>query len=286
MENNKKSNGTLIGILIGIIIMLLVGVALYTTGNINFKESTKDTTKESNTYKVEDYVTKEKVNIGDETINVERVVFKNLDSTLTQKYLEEQAKLIATAETTYDYFTSRYKKEELSGYYIEGGQNLAKSNIWYQINKDILTVHYELERVEEIGTETLLAVTNINLKSKKVMTNEELLKLGNSSFNDIATKEYERVLEECTKDVNGKGFCYYDGKNRETYIEVTLEEHKNNKETFISNIESKLDEIIKVYIQDGKIKYDYTLLSIRLVNEAIGTGGPFPHTVVEVGEYK
>ena len=105
-------------------------------------------------------------------------------------------------------------------------------------------------------------------------------------FNDIATKEYERVLEECTKDVNGKGFCYYDGKNRETYIEVTLEEHKNNKETFISNIESKLDEIIKVYIQDGKIKYDYTLLSIRLVNEAIGTGGPFPHTVVEVGEYK
>ncbi len=286
MENKKKSNGTLIGILIGIIIMLLVGVALYTTGNINFKESTKDTTKESNTYKVEDYVTKEKVNIGDETINVERVVFKNLDSTLTQKYLEEQAKLIATAETTYDYFTSRYKKEELSGYYIEGGQNLAKSNIWYQINKDILTVHYELERVEEIGTETLLAVTNINLKSKKVMTNEELLKLGNSSFNDIATKEYERVLEECTKDVNGKGFCYYDGKNRETYIEVTLEEHKNNKETFISNIESKLDEIIKVYIQDGKIKYDYTLLSIRLVNEAIGTGGPFPHTVVEVGEYK
>lgn len=286
MENKKKSNGTLIGILIGIIIMLLVGVALYTTGNINFKESTKDTTKESNTYKVEDYVTKEKVNIGDETINVERVVFKNLDSTLTQKYLEEQAKLIATAETTYDYFTSRYKKEELSGYYIEGGQNLAKSNIWYQINKDILTVHYELERVEEIGTETLLAVTNINLKSKKVMTNEELLKLGNSSFNDIATKEYERVLEECTKDVNGKGFCYYDGKNRETYIEVTLEEHKNNKETFISNIESKLDEIIKVYIQDGKIKYDYTLLSIRLVNEAIGTGGPFQHVVVEVGEYK
>ena len=286
MENKKKSNGTLIGILIGIIIMLLVGVALYTTGNINFKESTKDTTKESNTYKVEDYVTKEKVNIGDETINVERVVFKNLDSTLTQKYLEEQAKLIATAETTYDYFTSRYKKEELSGYYIEGGQNLAKSNIWYQINKDILTVHYELERVEEIGTETLLAVTNINLKSKKVMTNEELLKLGNSSFNDIATKEYERVLEECTKDVNGKGFCYYDGKNRDTYIEVTFEEHKNNKEKFISNIESKLDEIIKVYIQDGKIKYDYTLLSIRLVNEAIGTGGPFPHTVVEVGEYK
>ena len=69
-------------------------------------------------------------------------------------------------------------------------------------------------------------------------------------------------------------------------MEVTLEEHKKNKEVFIKNIESKLDELIKVYIQDGKIKYDYSPLSIRLVNESIGTGGPHSHSIVEVGEYR
>lgn len=40
MENEKKSNGTLVGILIGVIIMLLVGIGLFATGTIGFKTNT------------------------------------------------------------------------------------------------------------------------------------------------------------------------------------------------------------------------------------------------------
>ena len=291
MGNEKKNNGTLVGILIGLVIALLVGVCLFVTGTISFKTrttidngQTNNNNSENKLYKAEDYVAIEKVEIGDEKINVEKVVFKNLDSSLTQKFTEEQSNLIKSAELTYDYFNGRYKNENMAGYYIEGTNYLAKSNIWYQINKDILTVYNELKSSGELGIATTIAVINIDLKNKKVLTNEELLKLGNTSFNDIATKEYDRVVEECSKQ--GKSFCYYDGKIRENYVEVTLEEHKKNKEVFIKNIESKLEELIKTYIQDGKIKYDYSPLSIRLVNESIGTGGPFSHSVVEVGEYK
>ena len=289
----KNNSGMLVGILIGIVITLLVVGGLFATGSIGFKTSTttdngqtSNNTTEIESYKADDYVTIEKVNIGDEKVNVEKVVFKNLDSSLTQKFTEEQSKLIESAESTYDYFINKAKRENISisGSYIEGTNYLAKSNIWYQINKDILTVYNELKESGELGTATLIAVINIDLKNKKVLTNEELLKLGNTNFNDIATKEYDRVVEECSKQE--KSFCYYDGKNRENYVEVTLEEHKKNKEVFIKNIESKLDELIKVYIQDGKIKYDYSPLSIRLVNESIGTGGPHSHSIVEVGEYR
>ena len=40
MENEKKNNGIFVGILIGIIIMVVVGVALFVTGTISFKQTT------------------------------------------------------------------------------------------------------------------------------------------------------------------------------------------------------------------------------------------------------
>ena len=56
MENEKKSNGTLVGILIGIVITLLVVGGLFVTGTIGFKKNTnvdnnqvgENTTEESN----------------------------------------------------------------------------------------------------------------------------------------------------------------------------------------------------------------------------------------------
>ena len=203
---------------------------------------------------------------------------------MTQKFTEEQTELIDFAKNNYNYFETKFKNENhnITDYFGNGKEYLSETNIWYQINKDILTVYYKLTYENEVGRGDSIIVTNIDLINKKVLTNEEILKLGNMSFNDIAVKEYDRVVEECKE----KSYCYYDGKNRENYIEVTLEEHKKNREVFIKNIESKLEELIKGYIQDGKIKYDYSPLSIRLVNESIGTGGPHSYSTVEVGEYK
>lgn len=281
----KKNNGILVGILIGLVIALIIVVGLIATSTISFKKNTSsDIQIPIKSFKIEDYVTKEKVNIGDDTISVEKVILKNLDSSLTQEYIEKQNELIKSAESTYNYFKNNVyynKNESLTGLYIEGTNLLAESNIWYQINKDILTIYYELKESGEIGISTLIAVTNIDLKNKKVLTNEEILKLGGSSFKNIATKEYERVLDVCVNRTDQK-FCYWDKNDKE----VTTEEHKNNRETFINNIEVNLDNQIKAYIQDGKIKYDYQPYRIRTNNEMLHLGGPFPYETMEVGEYK
>ena len=280
----KNNSGMLVGILIGLVIALLVVGGLFATGTIKFKITTtsdngQNQVNNTASYKIGDYIATEKVDIGDETINVEKVVFKNLDSSLTQKFTEEQTNMIESAKSTYNYFKDRYNNENLSGYYIEGTKYLVKSNIWYQINKNVLTVYSELKEVGEIGTGTTIAVLNIDLTNKKVLSNEELLKLVGSSFKDIATKEYNRILDECTKQTE-KDYCYYNKSEKK----VTLEEHKNNKENFINNIEKKLDDLIKVYIQDGKVKYDYNI-GIRLVNEYLAMGGPFPYETTEIGAY-
>ena len=276
----KNNSGLLVGILIGIIIMLIIGICLFTTGTIGFKSivtTNNENEKEiSGSDKVENYISVEKVNIGDERVAIEKVVFKNLDSSLTQKYTEDQAKLIDEAESTYNYFSN--KNENIDG--VDGGKHFAKSNIWYQINKNILTVHYELKSINEIGQGNSIVVLNIDLSNKKLLTNEEVLKLGNSSYNDIATAEYNRVLDNCTKQAD-KDYCYYNKSEKK----VTLEEHKNTKDTFIRNIEEKLDDIIKAYIQDGKVKYDYSI-GMRLANETLYMGGPSTYETTEVGEYK
>lgn len=48
MENKKKSNGTLVGVLIGIIIMLLVVGVLFVTGTIDFNSNTITTSSNQN----------------------------------------------------------------------------------------------------------------------------------------------------------------------------------------------------------------------------------------------
>ena len=40
-----------------------------------------------------------------------------------------------------------------------------------------------------------IIVLNIDLENKKIVTNEDLLKLGNSSFEKIAEEHYNKTLE-------------------------------------------------------------------------------------------
>ena len=47
MENQKKSNGTLVGILIGLVIALIIGGCLLATGMISFKTNTTSDNEQS-----------------------------------------------------------------------------------------------------------------------------------------------------------------------------------------------------------------------------------------------
>lgn len=286
----EKKNNSLVIILMGVIIVILAVLCiLFATGTINLKNNDininnsikgDNNSNQNISYSVDDYISVEKINIGDEMFSVEKVVFKNLDSSLTQKFNEEQQKILDSVNSTKDYF-SKYDRSELKAYYIEGTNFVAKTSIWYQINKNILTVYEEVKQSNEIGTSVDTNILNIDLANNKLMTNKELLESVNYSYRDIATKEYERVIDSCS-NLTDRNFCYYDRSEKQ----ITLEQHKNNKETFISNIENKLDDLVKVYIQDGKVKYDYRTIDLRLVNEYLGIGGPFSIETVEVNEYK
>ncbi|MEE3343894.1 MAG: hypothetical protein VZS44_07390 [Bacilli bacterium] len=48
MKNEKKSNGTLVGILIGLLIALIIGGCLFATGTISFKTSTTSDNEQTN----------------------------------------------------------------------------------------------------------------------------------------------------------------------------------------------------------------------------------------------
>ena len=290
MEKEKNNRGVII-LLTVIIVILAVLCILFATDTISLKSNTtnnKESVSENNTnnnvsFRVEDYVAIEKVNIGDKITNVEKVIFKNLDSSLTQKFTEEQTKLIDSAKSNYDYFENKFKNENhnISDYYGNGKEYLSETNIKYQINKSILTVHYKLANENEIGRDDSIIVTNIDLINKKILTNEEILKLGNLSFNDIAVREYERLLESCDEKTN-LNYCYFDKNDKET----TKEELQQNKDIFIKNIESNLENIIKAYIQDEKIKYDYEAARLAIINQTLHIGGPFNYTTIEVGDYK
>lgn len=290
MEKEKNNRGVII-LLTTIIVILAVLCILFATGTISLKTNTtnnKEQTSENNTnnnvsYKVEDYVTTEKENIGNDVNNIQKVIFKKLDSSLTQKFTEEQTELIDFAKNNYNYFETKFKNENhnITDYFGSEKDYLSETNIWYQINKDILTVYYKLTYENEIGRGDSVIVTNIDLSNNKVLTNEEILKLGNMSFNDIAVKEYDRVLKSCDEKTN-LGYCYFDKNDKET----TKEQLQQNKDIFVKNIESNLEKTIKAYIQDEKIKYDYQPANLAMINQTLHIGGPFSYSTVEVGEYK
>lgn len=74
MKNEKKSNGTLVGILIGIIIMLLVFVGLFVTGTIKFNiKMVSDSNKSSGNYTLSE---QEALSIGKELYDKATKVFE------------------------------------------------------------------------------------------------------------------------------------------------------------------------------------------------------------------
>ena len=285
----EKKNNNLVIILMGLIIVVLaVLCVLFATGIVKFDNmsindvsgNNDSNNNQSISLSADDYISIEKVDIGDELYSIEKINFKNLDSSLTQKFYEEQQKMIDSVYSKKNYL-SRYNKDELKGYYVEETNNVAVSSIWYQANKNILTVYVEIKQGGELGVSVDTNVLNIDLKNKKIVNNKELFEKVNYSYRDIAEKEYERTIESCL-NVSDRSYCYFDKNDKE----ITLEQHKTNKESFISNIENNCDQLIKAYIQDGKVKYDYRPLSLREVNETLHLGGPFGIASIEVGEYK
>ena len=123
MENNKKNNGVIIGLLIGIIIMLVAFIALFATNTISF--TSKATTNESGTTNTEENNTLS----NDEAISVVKNIFSNstvqylLDEPKIT-YCNTETKIYSEEELGIEYKWNGYQKctdyksyEELSNYF-------------------------------------------------------------------------------------------------------------------------------------------------------------------------
>lgn len=273
--------------------MLVIIILLMSTGILRFNFLLNDGELSDNdnvnqkeygiSYQVEDYISIDKVDLGSDRVNLEKVSFKNLDSSLVEDFLEDQYELLNGAEYTLNY----YKDNNFSTITVD--TMVASSNIWYQINKDILTVHYEVVTETELGQARNFLTVNIDLKNNKVITDEDLLLLGNSSFYKIAEDNYNKSLnrlEECSK--NNTCYYTYGFAIRDNNIEknVSYNDFVSNKDKFIKLVEKVVDDNIEVYVKDGVIKYDFYVMSFDLMYLNIGKGGPSGVDTIELGEYK
>ena len=264
----KKDNSKIIIILLVIIIALLIMfIALMVSGKIKFNINNDDAIS----YNVNDYVIVEKVDWNTDRTSVEKVIFKNLDSSLVNDFIAEQTKFLSDAKKSYDFYSSQNFES------LGNVNTVVSTNIWYQVNGKLLTVYYEIINEEAIGTCSDVAVINIDLESKKVVTDAELLKLANQSFKSIALSHYNNAVES---------YRNYDHEIQDKDGNLlSFDEFNANRDNYLGMIESGLDSVIYAYVQNGKIKYDYGRYSIDMLYLTVGKGGCFDYITVELGDY-
>lgn len=272
----------ILNFIIVILIITILGIIGYLVYDkvLNDEERNNVNNNQKVSYDASDYITVEEADFGFETdrLRVEKVVFKNLDVSIVNDFVEEQNKLINNAVNNYNYWAS-FNFEGMSS---EEGV-IASSDIWYQINNNILTIYYNMHSEDAIGECDEIAVINIDLESKKLVTNEELLKLAGINFEDIAEEHYNKTLDTVKKCNQDNSFCRVQDKD---YNIVKYEDFVRDKDIYIDMIVDGLDKAIDCYIEDGEIKYTYKRYAIDILYLGVGKGGCFDYITIEVGDYK
>ena len=228
-------------------------------GNIN--------TEKTENWKVTDeakkYITLEDVALTDE-VSTKKVKFVNLSDNVTSQFYKDQQALIDSIQIYNDEYFKGNAEYKLKAF----------------VNNNILSVVYLLEEENMVGKcGSKMAVTNIDLANNKVITQEELLAKANTSYKKLTEIYYNNEKERWAKlnEDLGQNMDYY---------EVTFEDFSNNKSKYVNIGLEKLPNIIYVYIEDGKIKYDYYTIFIGSLFHQVGKGGCFDWATTVLGDYK
>ena len=265
----KKKN-ILIAVLILVIVILISYICydkfyldkrLLNDNNIVENNNSIDNNDNNSIYNVDDYVSISSVELNDENKKIKKVSFNNIDNNLVEEFLLKQ-----------DDFIEQAKNNE--------GES--KSDIWYQMNGNILSVYYKLSIYTYfcLDFSSQIVVINIDLSNMKVLSNNVLLKLGNVSLNDIAIESYNRILSDVERCANSD--CIIVDKEMS---KIELDNYKNNKNEIINIIERGVDSRVYSYIQDGVIKYDYIPMYIDALYVNVKSGCP-NFVTVSVGIFK
>lgn len=240
-------------IIFSAIFLIITGIFLYKL----FDHQGYNENKLKNTYisyDVKEYTTVSQVTLDNyndvfSDISIEKVTFKNIDNDLTKDFTAKEEELISYVKRYYN----EIKKDEHTN------QNRAYSKVKTIINDTILSVYYEIEFVfdENIYQDNIknyIITYNIDLRTMKMLTNDDLLSKYNYSKDYIAGKIYN-------DDILIKDNEILIDKN--TNISLTKKDIERKKEDYINRIVSDFDNIIKMYIERDTLVLVYDSKEVK-----------------------
>ena len=242
--NNKVMSGKAAKALVifSALFLILLGVGLYKL--FEYQGYDKKETNKFINYNVKDYIETTPIifsNYSDvySCINVSKITFKNLDSDLTKTFENEEAELIDYINKYYD----ELKKEE-----DYTSNNTVTTLIKTQVNSTVLSVFYEMDfNIQNINRSYVLTL-NIDLKTNKILTTEDLL------LKYSYTKEY--ISEKLFNDdimINANEIVV----DKNTNISLTKNDIEKKKNEYVKRITDDFNNIIKVYIENNSLVLVY-----------------------------
>lgn len=222
--------------------LILLGIGLYKL--FDYQGYGKSNENKIINYNIKDYIETVPVvlnNYNDvySSINVSRLTIKNLDTDLTKKFEEEENELIGYIDK---YYNEIKKKQDYTS------DNTVVTLIKTQINSTVLSIFYQINFNFQDINKYYVITTNIDLKTNKVLTLEDLLSKYNYSKKYIAEKLFNEDI------LIGQNEIVID---RDTNISLTKSDIERKKEEYIQRITDDFNNIIKVYIENNSLVLVY-----------------------------
>lgn len=248
--SDKKAKTLVIG---GALFLILMGVFLYKLFELQGYKEEKGKNAYIN-YEVNDYVVVSSVTLDNysdvfNSTNVDRVTFKNIDNSLTKEFINDEEELINYIKR---YYTEIIKQDYTSS-------NRVVSKIKTVVNDTVLSVYYEIEFIfdKELYNDNIrnyIITYNIDLKTMKVLTTDDLLTKYNYTKKYIAEKIFndEILIDEDEVLID-----------KNTNISFTKKDIERKKEEYINRIVTDFDNIIKMYIERGSLVLVYDSKEIK-----------------------
>lgn len=243
MNNKTMSGKTAKGLVIfSAFFLILLGISLYKLFDYQGYGDKKGSSYVN--YNIKDYIETTPVVLSDyndvfSSINVSKVTIKNLDSNLINTFMNEEDELISYISKYYD----EIKKE--SDYTTN---NTVVTFIKTGINSTVLSVYYQMNFNFNSGIKNYVVTTNIDLKTNKILTVDDLLLKYNYDKDYIA----EKIFNDDVLIGNNEVII-----DKNTNISLTKSDIERKKNEYISRIVDDFDNIIKVYIDNGSLVLTY-----------------------------
>ncbi len=248
--SDKKAKMLVLG---GALFLILMGVFLYKLFEYQGYKDAKEKNAYIN-YEVNDYITVSSVTLDDYsdvfgTINVDRVIFKNIDENLTNSFLREEDEIIN--------YIKRYYNEIKKGEH--SNLNTVNSKIKTMVNDTVLSIYYEIEfnfdeNIYKDNVRNYIITFNIDLKTMKVLSTDDLLNKYNY------TKDY--ICEKIFNDdvlINDNEIVI----DKNTNISFTKKDIEKKKVEYINRIVTDFDNIIKMYVERGSLVLVYDSKEVK-----------------------